>query len=50
MLPGLGFGFNMVWPGLWIKDNGEGSLCFLDAAYSLFKDHPFKGGKGIQYN
>jgi len=44
---GLGFGLNVVCPALRIKDSGEGSLCFLEPAYSLFKEDPFKGGKGI---
>jgi hypothetical protein len=30
VVPGLGFGFNMVSQGLGTKDNGEGSLCLPD--------------------
>ncbi|MFZ2445253.1 MAG: class I SAM-dependent methyltransferase [Syntrophobacteraceae bacterium] len=45
---GSGFGFSVVCFALGIKDNGEGMLTFVDPAYSLIKDGPFKtiGGCG----
>ncbi len=45
---GSGFGFSVVCLGLGLKDNGEGMLSFVDPAYSLLKNGPFKtvGGSG----
>lgn len=45
---GSGFGFSVVCLALGIKDNGSGSLTFIDPSYSLLKDGPFKtiGGEG----
>ena len=45
---GSGYGFSVVCLALGIKDNGTGSLNFVDPSYSLIKDGPFKtvGGRG----
>ncbi|MGC8659296.1 MAG: class I SAM-dependent methyltransferase [Desulfomonilaceae bacterium] len=44
---GSGYGFSVVCLALGIRDNGLGSLSFVDPSYSLFKDGPFKtiGGR-----
>ncbi|MGA7979277.1 MAG: class I SAM-dependent methyltransferase [Chromatiaceae bacterium] len=39
---GSGFGFSVVCLALGLKDNGRGSLSFVDPSYSLFKDGPFR--------
>lgn len=45
---GSGFGFSVVCLALGVKDNGRGSVTFVDPSYSLVKDGPFKtiGGAG----
>lgn len=45
---GSGFGFSVVCLALGIKDNGSGTVSFVDPSYSLLKDGPFKtiGGAG----
>ena len=45
---GSGYGFSVVCLGLGIRDNGFGSLTFVDPSYSLLKDGPLKtvGGRG----
>lgn len=45
---GSGFGFSVVCLALGLKDNGSGHLNFIDPAYSLLADGPFKtiGGTG----
>jgi predicted O-methyltransferase YrrM len=45
---GSGFGFSLVCLALGLKDNDQGTLAFVDPAYSLLKDGPFKtvGGAG----
>ena len=45
---GSGYGFSVVCLALGIRDNGFGSLTFVDPSYSLLKDGPFKtvGGRG----
>jgi predicted O-methyltransferase YrrM len=45
---GSGYGFSVVCLALGIKDNGKGTLSFVDPSYSLLKDGPFKtvGGTG----
>lgn len=45
---GSGYGFSVVCLALAMKDNGVGSLTFVDPAYSLLKDGPPKtlGGRG----
>jgi len=45
---GSGYGFSVVCLALAMKDNGVGSLTFVDPAYSLTKDGPLKtmGGRG----
>lgn len=45
---GSGYGFTVVCLALGIKDNGNGSLTFVDPSYSLLRDGPFKtiGGTG----
>jgi predicted O-methyltransferase YrrM len=37
---GSGFGFSVVCLALGLKDNGRGSLSFVDPSYSLFKNGP----------
>jgi hypothetical protein len=39
---GSGFGFSVVCFALGMKDNGGGSLTFVDPSYSLLKNGPFK--------
>jgi hypothetical protein len=39
---GSGFGFSVVCLALGLKDNGRGSLSFVDPSYSVFKDGPFR--------
>lgn len=45
---GSGYGFTVVCLALGMKDNGSGSLNFVDPSYSLLRDGPFKtiGGTG----
>ena len=45
---GSGFGFSLVCLALGLRDNGKGLVTFVDPAYSVFKDGPFKtmGGTG----
>jgi hypothetical protein len=45
---GSGYGFSVVCLALAMKDNGIGSLSFVDPSYSLLKDGPLKtiGGMG----
>jgi hypothetical protein len=45
---GSGFGFSLVCLALGLKDNDKGMLTFVDPAYSIFRDGPFKtmGGTG----
>lgn len=45
---GSGFGFSLVCLALGLKDNSRGRLTFVDPAYSVFTDGPFKtlGGTG----
>jgi len=45
---GSGYGFSVVCLALAMKDNGVGSLTFVDPSYSLLKDGPLKtlGGRG----
>jgi hypothetical protein len=45
---GSGFGFSLVCLALGLRDNDRGMLSFVDPAYSLLKDGPFKtiGGAG----
>lgn len=45
---GSGYGFSVVCLALAIRDNGSGSLTFVDPSYSLLKDGPLKtlGGRG----
>lgn len=45
---GSGFGFSVVCLALGLKDNGTGELDFIDPAYSLLANGPFKtiGGTG----
>jgi hypothetical protein len=45
---GSGYGFSVVCLALAMKDNGEGSLTFVDPSYSLLKDGPLRtlGGRG----
>lgn len=45
---GSGYGFSVVCLALAIRDNGIGSLTFVDPSYSLLKDGPLKtlGGRG----
>jgi len=45
---GSGYGFSVVCLALAIRDNGVGSLTFVDPSYSLLKDGPLKtlGGRG----
>ncbi len=49
---GSGYGFSVICLALAVKDNGEGSLTFVDPSYSLLKDGPFKtiGGRGSWEN
>jgi hypothetical protein len=46
---GSGYGFSVVCLALGLKDNGSGSLTFVDPGYSLLKDGPFStiGGRGV---
>lgn len=44
---GSGYGFSVICLALGIKDNGTGSLTFVDPAYSLLKDGPFKTIGGV---
>jgi hypothetical protein len=48
LVVGSGYGFSVVCLALAIKDNGMGSLTFVDPSYSLLKDGPLKtiGGRG----
>jgi predicted O-methyltransferase YrrM len=39
---GSGFGFSVVCLALGLKDNGRGSLTFVDPSYSVFKQGPFR--------
>jgi hypothetical protein len=39
---GSGFGFSVICLALGLKDNGRGSLTFVDPSYSVFKDGPFR--------
>ena len=45
---GSGYGFSVVCLALGLKDNGKGSLSFVDPSYSLIKDGPLRtiGGTG----
>jgi hypothetical protein len=45
---GSGYGFSVICLGLAVKDNGHGSLTFVDPSYSLLRDGPLKtlGGRG----
>ena len=45
---GSGYGFSVICLALAIRDNGMGSLTFVDPSYSLLKDGPLKtlGGRG----
>ncbi len=45
---GSGYGFSVICLALALKDNGVGSLTFVDPSYSLLKDGPMKtlGGRG----
>jgi hypothetical protein len=49
---GSGYGFSVVCLALAIRDNGGGSLTFVDPSYSLLKDGPMKtiGGRGTWTN
>jgi hypothetical protein len=44
---GSGYGFSVVCLALAMKDNGQGSVTFVDPSYSLLKDGPLKtvGGR-----
>lgn len=46
---GSGYGFSVVCFALGLKDNGQGSLTFVDPSYSLLKDGPLAtmGGRGM---
>ena len=46
---GSGFGFSVVCLALALKDNGAGSLTFVDPSFSLLRDGPLKtvGGTGF---
>lgn len=44
---GSGYGFSVVCLALGIKDNGMGSLTFVDPAYSLLRDGPLKTIGGV---
>ncbi len=46
---GSGYGFSVVCFALGLKDNGSGSLTFVDPSYSLLKDGPLAtvGGRGM---
>jgi len=39
---GSGFGFSVVCLGLGLKDNGRGSLTFVDPSYSVIKEGPLR--------
>jgi hypothetical protein len=45
---GSGYGFSVVCLALGLKDNGRGSLSFVDPSYSVFRDGPMRtvGGTG----
>jgi hypothetical protein len=45
---GSGFGFSVVCLALGLRDNGKGSLSFVDPSYDVLKHGPFKtiGGRG----
>lgn len=45
---GSGFGFSLVCLALGLRDNDKGTVTFVDPAYSVFRDGPFKtmGGTG----
>jgi predicted O-methyltransferase YrrM len=45
---GSGFGFSVICLALGMKDNGMGTLTFVDPSYSLVKDGPLQtlGGRG----
>lgn len=47
LVVGSGYGFSVVCLALALKDNGMGSLTFVDPSYSLLKDGPLKtiGGR-----
>ncbi len=49
LVVGSGFGFSVVCLGLGLKDNGEGTLTFIDPGYDVLKDGPWKtvGGRGL---
>jgi predicted O-methyltransferase YrrM len=48
---GSGFGFSVVCLALGLKDNGRGSLTFVDPSYSVFTDGPFRTvGGTAQWN
>ncbi len=46
---GSGYGFSVVCLALGLKDNGRGSLTFVDPSYSLLKNGPLStlGGRGF---
>ncbi|OGP15592.1 MAG: hypothetical protein A2052_01490 [Deltaproteobacteria bacterium GWA2_54_12] len=44
---GSGYGFSVVCLALGIKDNGEGSLTFVDPSYSLLKNGPLMTVGGV---
>jgi predicted O-methyltransferase YrrM len=46
---GSGYGFSVVCFALGLKDNGKGSLTFVDPSYSLLNDGPLAtiGGRGM---
>jgi hypothetical protein len=46
---GSGFGFSVVCLALGLKDNGRGSLTFVDPSYSVFKEGPFRTMGGTAY-
>lgn len=46
---GSGYGFSVVCLALGMKDNGNGSLSFVDPSYSLLKDGPFVTVGGRAY-
>jgi predicted O-methyltransferase YrrM len=46
---GSGFGFSVVCLALGLKDNGGGSLTFVDPSYSVFRDGPLRTVGGTAY-
>src|SRR5215475_11854843 len=46
---GSGFGFSVVCLALGLKDNGSGSLTFVDPSYSVFRDGPLRTVGGTAY-